>query len=86
MSEEERAVLAAVARMEEAHGGPIDEYTVARGAGVLGSDLSGQEYVLRPERERIRQIFDALESQGMLRVDRTGYWRPRTTLAGRRAL
>lgn len=86
MSEEERAVLAAVARMEEAHGGPIDEYTVARTAGILDSDMSGQEYVLRPERERIRQIFDALENQGMLRIDRSGYWRPRTTLAGRRAL
>jgi hypothetical protein len=86
MNEEQRAVLEAVARLEESRGGPIDEYSVARAAGILTTDLSGQEYLLSQEREQIRRAFDELEESGMLRVDRTGYWRPRTTLAGRRAL
>jgi hypothetical protein len=86
MNEEQRAVLAAVARLEESRSGPIDEYTVARASGLLDTDLSGQDWMLRPEREAIRRLFDELEEQGMLRLDRTGYWRPRTTLAGRRAL
>src|SRR5207237_1828467 len=86
MNEEQRAVLAAVARLEESRGGPIDEYTVARASGLLDTDLPGQDWMLRPEREAIRRLFDELEQQGMLRLDRTGYWRPRTTLAGRRAL
>lgn len=84
MNEEQRAVLTAVTRMEESRGGPVDEYTVARAAGVLATDLPGPEYVERPERERIRRLFDELEQEGMLRVERSGYWRPRTTLAGRR--
>src|SRR5207248_81454 len=74
------------ARLEESRGGPIDEYTVARASGLLDTDLPGQDWMLRPEREAIRRLFDELEQQGMLRLDRTGYWRPRTTLAGRRAL
>ena len=86
MNEEQRAVLEAVARLEESRGGPIDEYSVARAAGILTTDLSGQEYILSQEREQIRRSFDELEELGMLRLDRTGYWRPRTTLAGRRTL
>ena len=68
MSEEQRAVLAAVARMEANRGGPIDEYTTARAAGILATDLSGQEYVQSPERERIRAIFDDLEERGLLQI------------------
>ncbi|MDP9371471.1 MAG: hypothetical protein M3Q65_03240, partial [Chloroflexota bacterium] len=86
MSEEQREVLAAVARMEESPSGPVDEYTTARAAGILATDLSGQEYVHSPERERIRSIFADLEDRGLLRVERSGYWRPRTSLAGRRAV
>lgn len=86
MDEEQRAVLATVHRLEERRGGPIDEYSVARGAGILTSELSGQDYVASAERQRIRRVFGELESLGYLRVDRTGYWRPRTTLLGRREL
>ena len=35
MNEEQRAVLAAIARMEESPGTLIDEYTVARAVGIL---------------------------------------------------
>lgn len=86
MNEEQRTVLAAVARLEESRSGPIDEYTVARGSGILGAELSGQEWTQSAERDRIRQVLDELEERGLLRVERDGYWRPRTALAGRRAL
>lgn len=86
MNEEQRTVLEAVARLEENRGGPVDEYTVARDIGILGSELSGQDYAQSAEREQIRRLFDELEEMGMVRLDRSGYWRPRTTLAGRRAV
>lgn len=86
MNEEQRAVLEAIGRLEQSRGGPIDEYTVARSAGILESDLSGQEYAQSAARERIRELFEELEESGMLRLERGGYWRPRTTLAGRRTL
>jgi hypothetical protein len=84
MNEEQRAVLETVARMEQHPSGSIDEYTVARATGVLARDLSGQDWLHAAERDHIRRIFDSLEDEGLLRVDRTGYWRPRTSLAGRR--
>lgn len=86
MNEEQRTVLESVARLEENRGGPVDEYTVARDIGILGSELSGQDYAQSAEREHIRRLFDELEEMGMVRLDRSGYWRPRTTLAGRRAV
>lgn len=86
MNDEQYAVLTAVARLEEHRGGPVDEYTVARAAGILATDLSGSDYAQSQERSTIRQIFDELDEAGLLRVERTGYWRPRTSLAGRRAL
>lgn len=86
MNEEQRTVLAAVARLEEHRSGPVDEYTVARGAGILGGEMDGQTYAQSAERERIRRILDELDEQGLIRLERTGYWRPRTSLAGRRAL
>jgi hypothetical protein len=85
MNEEQRAVLAAVGRMEQGNGTLIDEYTVAKEAGVVRGELPGQEYVHSQERMQIRQLLDELERGGMIRVSREGYWRPRTTLAGRRA-
>lgn len=84
MNEEQRAVLETVARMEQHPSGSIDEYTVARATGVLARDLSGQDWLHAAERDHIRRIFDSLEDEGLLRIDRTGYWRPRTSLAGRR--
>lgn len=86
MNEEQKAVLAAVARLEQTRSGPIDEYTVARAAGILNGELDGPAYVQSLERARIRQIFDELDERGLLRLERGGYWRPRTSLAGRRAL
>ncbi|MGN6810671.1 MAG: hypothetical protein ACTHMP_07335 [Thermomicrobiales bacterium] len=84
MNEEQRAVLETVARMEQHPSGSVDEYTVARASGVLARDLSGQDWLHAAERDHIRRIFDNLEDEGLLRIDRTGYWRPRTSLAGRR--
>lgn len=86
MNEEQRAVLATIHRLEERRGGTIDEYSVARGAGILETELSGSDYVAGPQRQQIRQLFGELESLGFIRLDRTGYWRPRTTLLGRREL
>lgn len=86
MNEEQRAVLAAIARMEESPGTLIDEYTVARAVGILATDLSGHEYVQSAGRERIHRALDEIEALGLVRLDREGFWRPRTTLAGRRAL
>lgn len=86
MNEEQRAVLTAIHRMEGNPGTLIDEYTVARAAGLLPGDLTGNEYLHDPGRERIRQIFDNLDQDGLIRLDREGYWRPRTTLSGRRVL
>lgn len=86
MNEEQRVVLATVQRLEERRGGPIDEYSVARSAGILITEISGQEYSSSEERQRIRRLFDELEELGFIRLDRTGYWRPRTTLLGRREL
>jgi hypothetical protein len=86
MNEEQRAVLAAIHRMEGNPGTLIDEYTVARSAGVLARDLTGNEYLHAPGREQIRHTLDELETLGLVRLDREGYWRPRTTLSGRRAL
>lgn len=86
MNEEQRAVLAAIARMEESPGTLIDEYTVARSVGILATELAGHEYVQSAGRERIHRALDDLEALGLLRLDREGFWRPRTTLAGRRAL
>ena len=86
MNEEQRAVLAAIHRMEGNPGTLIDEYTVARSAGILTGDLTGNEYLQAPGREQIRHTLDELETLGLLRLDREGYWRPRTTLSGRRAL
>ncbi len=86
MNEEQRAVLAAIHRMEGNPGTLIDEYTVARSAGILASDLTGNEYLQAVGREQIRHILDELEVLGLVRLDREGYWRPRTTLSGRRAL
>jgi hypothetical protein len=85
MNDEQRAVLAAVGRMEQGSGTLIDEYTVAKEVGVVQGDLPSQEYVHSQERARIRQLLEELEGGGMIRVSREGYWRPRTTLAGRRA-
>ena len=86
MNEEQRAVLAAIQRMEGNPGTLIDEYTVARAAGILTTDLSGNEYLHAAGRDQIRRILDDLEVLGLVRLDREGYWRPRTTLSGRRAL
>lgn len=85
MNEEQRAVLAAVGRMEQGNGTLIDEYTVAREAGVVRGDIPSQEYVHSQERAEIRRLLEELERGGMIRVSREGYWRPRTTLVGRRA-
>lgn len=85
MNEEQRAVLAAVGRMEQGSGTLIDEYTVAREAGVIRGELPSQEYAHSQERAQIRQLLEELERGGMIRVSREGYWRPRTTLAGRRS-
>jgi hypothetical protein len=86
MNEEQRAVLAAIARMEESPGTLIDEYTVARTVGILPAELAGHEYVQSAGREQIHRALDDLEGLGLVRLDREGFWRPRTTLAGRRAL
>lgn len=86
MNEEQRAVLAAIHRMEGNPGTLIDEYTVARAADILPADLSGNEYLQAAGRERIRRALEELETLGLVRLDREGYWRPRTTLSGRRAL
>lgn len=86
MNEEQRVVLATVHRLEERRGGTIDEYSVGRGAGILETEISGQDYVASAQRQQIRRLFDELESLGFIRLDRTGYWRPRTTLLGRREL
>ena len=85
MNEEQRAVLAAIGRMEQGSGTLVDEYTVAREAGIVRGELSGQEYVHSQERVQIRRLLEELEDGGMVRLSREGYWRPRTTLAGRRA-
>ena len=85
MNEEQRAVLAAIGRMEQGSGTLVDEYTVAREAGVIRGELSGQEYAHSQERAQIRRLLEELEDGGMVRLSREGYWRPRTTLAGRRA-
>src|SRR5262245_59312942 len=85
MNDEQRAVLTAVGRMEQGSGTLIDEYTVAKEVGVVRGELPSQEYVHSQERTQIRQLLEELERGGMLRVSREGYWRPRTTLAGRRA-
>ncbi|MFN8537941.1 MAG: hypothetical protein U0232_10765 [Thermomicrobiales bacterium] len=85
MNEEQRAVLAAVGRMEQGSGTLIDEYTVAKEVGVVRGDIPSQEYVHSQERAQIRQLLEELERGGMIRVSREGYWRPRTTLVGRRA-
>jgi hypothetical protein len=85
MNEEQRAVLAAVGRMEQGSGTLIDEYTVAKEAGVVRGDLPSQEYVHSQERAQIRHLLEELERGGMIRLSREGYWRPRTTLVGRRA-
>ncbi len=85
MNEEQRAVLAAVGRMEQGNGALIDEYTVAREAGIVRGDLPSQEYVHSQARTQIRRLLEELELGGMIRLSREGYWRPRTTLAGRRA-
>jgi hypothetical protein len=86
MNEEQRAVLAAIHRMEGNPGTLIDEYTVARSADIVTSDLTDNEYLQSAGRERIRHILDELEVLGLIRLDREGYWRPRTTLSGRRSL
>src|SRR4051812_26319161 len=86
MNEEQRAVLAAIARMEESPGTLIDEYTVARAVGILPAELAGHEYVQSAGREQIHRALNDLEGLGLLRLDREGFWRPRTTLTGRRAL
>lgn len=86
MNEEQRAVLAAIHRMEESPGTLIDEYTVARAAGILPTDLNGHEYVQSSVRAQIHHLLDELDVLGLLRLDREGYWRPRTTLSGRRSL
>jgi hypothetical protein len=86
MNEEQRAVLAAIHRMEGNPGTLIDEYTVARSADIVTTDLTGNEYLQAAGRERIRHILDELEVLGLIRLDREGYWRPRTTLSGRRSL
>ncbi len=85
MNEEQRAVLGAVGRMEQGNGGLIDEYTVAREAGIVRGDLASQDYVHSQARTQIRRLFEELELGGMIRLSREGYWRPRTTLAGRRS-
>jgi len=86
MNEEQRAVLAAIHRMEGNPGTLIDEYTVARSADIVTTDLTGNEYLQSAGREQIRHILDELEVLGLIRLDREGYWCPRTTLSGRRAL
>lgn len=85
MNEEQRAVLAAVGRMEQGNGTLIDEFTVAREVGIVRGDLPSQEYVHAQARTQIRRFLEELELGGMIRLSREGYWRPRTTLAGRRA-
>ena len=86
MNEEQRAVLAAIHRMEESPGTLIDEYTVARAAGILPTELNGHEYLQSAVRAQIHRLLDELEVLGLVRLDREGYWRPRTTLSGRRSL
>lgn len=86
MNEEQRAILAAIHRMEGNPGTLIDEYTVARSADIVATDLTGNEYLQSAGRERIRHALDELEVLGLIRLDREGYWRPRTTLSGRRSL
>lgn len=86
MNEEQRAVLAAIHRMEESPGTLIDEYTVARAAGILPTELNGHEYLQSAVRAQIHHLMDELEALGLVRLDREGYWRPRTTLSGRRSL
>lgn len=86
MNDEQRAVLAAIHRMEESPGTLIDEYTVARAAGILPTDLNGHEYIQSAVRAQIHHILDELDVLGLVRLDREGYWRPRTTLSGRRSL
>ncbi len=86
MNEEQRAVLAAIHRMEENPGTLIDEYTVARAAGILPTELNGHEYLQSAVRAQIHQLLGELDVLGLVRLDREGYWRPRTTLSGRRSL
>jgi len=86
MNEEQRAVLAAIHRMEESPGTLIDEYTVARAAGILPTELNGHEYLQSAVRAQIHHLLDELDVLGLVRLDREGYWRPRTTLSGRRSL
>ncbi len=86
MNEEQRAVLAAIHRMEESPGTLIDEYTVARATGILPTELNGHEYLQSAVRAQIQHILDELDVLGLVRLDREGYWRPRTTLSGRRSL
>lgn len=85
MNEEQRAVLAAIGRMEQAGGTLVDEYTVAQATGIVQGELAGPDYAHSRERGQIRRLLEELEAGGMLRLSREGYWRPRTTLAGRRA-
>ncbi len=86
MNEEQRAVLAAIHSMEESPGTLIDEYTVARAAGILPTELNGHEYLQSAVRAQIHHLLDELDVLGLVRLDREGYWRPRTTLSGRRSL
>jgi hypothetical protein len=86
MNEEQRAVLAAIHRMEESPGTLIDEYTVARATGILPTELNGHEYLQSAVRAQIHHLLDELDVLGLVRLDREGYWRPRTTLSGRRSL
>lgn len=85
MNEEQRAVLDAVGRMEQRNVTLIDEYMVAREVGIVTGDLPSQEYVHSPARAQVRRLLEELEQGGMIRLSREGYWRPRSTLAGRRA-
>ncbi len=86
MNEEQRAVLAAIAGMEESPGTLIDEYTVARAANILATDLAGNDYIQSAGRGHVHRVLDELEALNLLRLEREGFWRPRTTLSGRRAL
>ena len=64
MNEEQRAVLAAIHRMEGNPGTLIDEYTVARAASILPGDLTGNEYQHAAGRAQIRHNLDELEALG----------------------
>ena len=72
MNDDQRAVLAAIARMEGRPGTLIDEYTVARDAGILTTDLAGHEYVASPGRETVRRHFAALEEAGLIATAKDG--------------